>query len=101
MLLLCCRYFPRQFVEPAIVDTRSQAPRVRANEEFRFCGSRYSESAPEGVIENRLDWGSGLSRDSRDASGKISFEGQNGPHALRWSSALALCAAQWRGSVLR
>jgi len=82
VLLVCCRYFPRQFVEPTIVNTPSQVTRVRSNEEFRFAGRRFPESSPQASFENRLDWLPGLSRDSRDAFGKISFEGQNGPHGV-------------------
>lgn len=73
--MLCCQYFPRQFVEPEIVDTRSQVTRVRSNDEFRLTQSGLAESAAQSVIEDRFEWLPSVSRELGDAFGNIVVKG--------------------------
>jgi hypothetical protein len=80
VLLLYCRYFPRQFVELMIFDTRAQVTPVRSNEKFRLTECPRTESAPQSVVEQRFERFPSASREFADVFGKIVIERQHYSH---------------------
>jgi hypothetical protein len=55
---------------------------VRPKLELRFPGTRFAESAPQRVIENRFERPPGFSGEIRDAFGKIVVESQGSSHFI-------------------
>jgi hypothetical protein len=73
--------FPRQFVEPAIVDTWTQITRMRADYKRRLGQCRFAESTPQNVVENRLKRLPRLTGQFPYTFGEIVFKGYSRPHA--------------------